>query len=576
MSRTTHKPQILFVQTGIAKILKDYRLKVPPHQRDYRWQDRHVERLFEDLFKAISSDEQEYFLGTIVTIPDNDGVLEVIDGQQRLATATILLSEMRRYLLAIEPDLANKSLPPFISEYDSRQRADIPKLKLNLIDNDFFGRMLASQSPTDPLPPGSPISHRRIRNAFIAAERYVRKIVAPANVKTHGDLLIDWLDYMQNNAEVILLRVPTGANAYRMFETLNDRGLKTSQADLVKSYLFSMAGDRYPEAQAAWSQMNGSLASLQKDDDDDDKDDNSDITLFFLRLALITHLGFLRRNEIYEGLQGLVKGSTTAIATLNDLRFLAGIYEATCNQDHDKWKKYPDAARRAIQTINDFDIKPFRPCFVAVAARFDPKEATQAFQMLVSLGVRLLIASGTRSGPIEETLAEAAKNIYKEKNPITTSAELRQAIEKIIPSDEYFAQQFETATVSKAWNARYYLRAMETVAEGTSATPWWMPNEDKEKMTLEHVLPEHPEGNWPAFTPDEVELYAKRLGNLCLLPKTSNCDLKSADEKTKFAIYVDAPYQLTKQIGRQNGWSVAKICERQKGLAKLALKAWPL
>jgi hypothetical protein len=103
-----------------------------------------------------------------------------------------------------------------------------------------------------------------------------------------------------------------------------------------------------------------------------------------------------------------------------------------------------------------------------------------------------------------------------------------------------------------------------------------MPNEDKEKMTLEHVLPEHPEGNWPAFTPDEVELYAKRLGNLCLLPKTSNCDLKSADEKTKFAIYVDAPYQLTKQIGRQNGWSVAKICERQKGLAKLALKAWPL
>jgi uncharacterized protein with ParB-like and HNH nuclease domain len=82
MGKIHHKPQIRFDQTGIGAILKSYWLKVPPHQREYRWTDTHVETLFEDLQKAVALDEPEYFLGTIVTIPDTEGVLEVIDGQQ--------------------------------------------------------------------------------------------------------------------------------------------------------------------------------------------------------------------------------------------------------------------------------------------------------------------------------------------------------------------------------------------------------------------------------------------------------------------------------------------------------------
>jgi hypothetical protein len=575
MTRTPHHPQINTTQTGIAKILKDFRLRVPPHQREYRWQERHVERLFEDLFNAISKDEQEYFLGTIVTIPDDSGVLEVIDGQQRLATISILLSEFRRYLSSIEPELATKSISPFLTEYDSHQRDDIHKLRLNLGDNEFFVRMLSAASPSDGLPLGAPRSHKRIRNAFITAEKYVRKIVAPGNVKTHGDLLITWLDYLVNNAEVILLRVPSGANAYRMFETLNDRGLRSSQADLVKCYIFQHAGkDRYPEAQELWSQMLGTLSPLQGDkEEDDEKEERSDITMQFLRVGLMLLDGFLRRNEIYERVQKLVKGATTALSTMNDLRSLASVFETTYSQDHEKWKKYPDAAKYAIQTINDFDIKPFRPCLVAMADKFNPKESTMGFQMLVSLGVRLLIASSTRSGPIEETLAAAARSIFK--GDITTAKGLKKAIESIVPSDAQFQAAFETATSSQPWFARYYLRAMERMHQSKNS-PWWIPNEDKESMTLEHVLPENPEGNWPAFTPDEVELYARRLGNLCLLPKGHNSNLKNADETKKFAVYREAGLELTIQIGRTNGWSKEKIVERQKGLAKLALKTWPL
>ena len=52
-------------------------------------------------------------------------------------------------------------------------------------------------------------------------------------------------------------------------------------------------------------------------------------------------------------------------------------------------------------------------------------------------------------------------------------------------------------------------------------------------MTLEHVLPEEPEGNWPQFTEEEHAAYWRRIGNLCLLPKGVNNDHRSADQKSK-------------------------------------------
>ena len=62
---------------------------------------------------------------------------------------------------------------------------------------------------------------------------------------------------VEHSATVILLKVPNDVNAYKMFETLNDRGLRTSQADLVKNYLFGQSGSRLGEAQQKWALMSG-------------------------------------------------------------------------------------------------------------------------------------------------------------------------------------------------------------------------------------------------------------------------------------------------------------------------------
>jgi hypothetical protein len=229
--------------------------------------------------------------------------------------------------------------------------------------------------------------------------------------------------------------------------------------------------------------------------------------------------------------------------------------------------------RYAIQTINEFNIKPFRPALIAIAAKFDVKEATLAFQFFVSLGVRMLIATSTRTGSVEETMAKAANRVFKEE--IKTAAQFKTAIADITPSDAEFGAAFEIATLSKGPFTRYYLRSLERVVQ-SSSYPWWVPNEDRDTMTREHVLPEHPEANWPQFTDEEHAAFWKRIGNLCLLPKTMNCDFRNAGEKTKLAAYKTAPYELTRQISDAEHWTKERICERQKGLAKLALKAWPI
>src|SRR4051812_39498206 len=87
-------------------------------------------------------------------------------------------------------------------------------------------------------------SHELIKDAFAEAAKQVKYIVAQYEQKQHGDVLVNWLNFIEFSAQVVMLTISSSGNAYRMFETLNDRGLKTTQADLVKNYLFGRSGDR--------------------------------------------------------------------------------------------------------------------------------------------------------------------------------------------------------------------------------------------------------------------------------------------------------------------------------------------
>jgi len=558
------RAKIGFHELGIAGVLKGYRLQVPLNQREYRWESKQVTTLFQDLKKAIDDEDSEYFLGTIVTIPRELDSLEVVDGQQRLATIAILLAEMRNYLRGTSDDIIAKRIDTvFLTEIDPERREESTKLALNVDDNDFFRSMITAGSD-DKRPQPTVSSHSLIKDAFEEARKHTQKIVGGLNKVHHGDALNRWVRYLEHGARVILLEVPTGANAYKMFETLNDRGLKTSQADLVKNYLLEQAGDkRKIEAQQKWARMRNTLETLDEDD----------ITVTFLRQAMTAMRGHLRESEVFERVQQRAKGPTTALQFLSSLEGLAGIYVAIFNPEHERWNSYPESIRRAILTLNLLNIKGLRPAMLAVAAQFSPKEANEAFRMFITWGVRFVITSKTSRGSIDEQIGEAANLVFT--GEIKTAAALYKKVSDLIPVDEEFRRAFEIASVSQARFARYYLRSLEMAAKGEK-TPWFIPNDDPQVINLEHILPEEPGKNWPEFDEEIVSVYTRRIGNLALLLAKSNSDLRSSDFKTKKAVYKDSAYELTRMVARVSTWTKKEIAERQKTLANLALKAWPL
>ena len=552
--------QIGFEQLGIGAALKRYRLIVPPNQRDYAWEAEQVSTLFEDLALAIQEDEQNYFLGTLVTVPINNGILEVVDGQQRLATTSLALAAMQHLARKEFPNLS-RALEDFLISVDSQTLEPSPKMRLNSADTAVFHNLIKSGSVGDGFV-SSRVSHGNLEAAYDTALVRWKKIASPLHPSDRIAAYKRWMNFIEFNAKVILLQVPNSVNAFKMFETLNDRGLKTSQADLVKNYVFGQSGKRLGDAQGSWSYIKGSLEAV----------DEEDITVNFLRQTLICQNGYVKESQVYEKVQQSVKGEQSAATFLSELEKLARDYAALFNYGAEKWSTYPARARKSLEVLDLFDIKPFRPLMLAISRRFSAPEAAAALEKLVALGVRLIIASSTRSGSVEQPLAKAANAVYR--GDMETSKDLFASLANIVPTDAQFRQAFEIATVSNPRFARYYLRTLELASAGTPE-PWFMPNEDAHAITLEHVLPQRPEGNWPNFSEDDAKLYFRRIGNLVLLQAKTNSDLKStsfAEKKTEFQL---SPYTTTQMVGATQEWSVERIRERQAKLAELALKAWP-
>ena len=552
-----------FEQAGIGSLLRQNLLRVPANQREYAWTEREVGQLFTDIARAVD-ENADYFLGTIVTIPGPTGVLEVVDGQQRLATTAILLSAIRLYMKEIGEDILEQAIyGDFLTGIDRAKRTRVPRITLNSSDHELF-RAIVTYEGSGELPQPSLESNRLLLAAYNHARAHVQKIVAPLNARDHGDRLNAWVTFLESRARVVLLKVPDDSDAYRMFETLNDRGLRTSQADLIKNYLFGRAGERIEEVQNGWAFMRGTLETIDEDD----------LTVTFLRHALIVQHGHLREAEVYSKVQDTVRSEDAAAAFAAGLDGLAAFYAATFNPEHETWNAHTPSTRQAIRVFNTLNIRPLRPTVLAVAVRIEDRgEVAEALRFLLSLGVRLLIASSTRSGAVEIPLANAAHSIW-ERN-ILSAAELKAALSQITPSDEEFRAAFETARVSNASMARYYLRSLETAAKN-EPEPWFIPTDDGTVINLEHVLPKQPEDNWPQFNDDEVRLHGRRLGNLALMRASDNSTVRSAALEKKRAFYAQSPYVLTSEIADYGQWTVQAIAERQAHLAKLALQAWPV
>ena len=232
---------LAFEETGIANALAQRILHVPLNQRSYAWTEDAVETLFDDLFRAFKGGEKIYFLGAIVLTRDPKGRLQVADGQQRLATISILIAAVRDFLLELEDKPgADKYEARYLLDYDVRSKEFTPKLHLNFEDHESFVETIPKSSAVRKAYDGQRFSsHERLRTAAKLAEEQVRKVVGTHRVSDKAERLYDWIDFLHDSAKVIVITVSGRVgNAFKMFETLNARGMPASQADILKNFLF--------------------------------------------------------------------------------------------------------------------------------------------------------------------------------------------------------------------------------------------------------------------------------------------------------------------------------------------------
>ena len=116
--------RINFDIKGLGNLIKENKFFVPPYQRPYAWEELQVSQLFNDIYSNLS--EEEYFLGTIVLSKNENGKLEIIDGQQRIATIVVFFSALRNFLK--DQKAIEKIQTDYLSEYDMREKDNIPKL----------------------------------------------------------------------------------------------------------------------------------------------------------------------------------------------------------------------------------------------------------------------------------------------------------------------------------------------------------------------------------------------------------------------------------------------------------------
>jgi uncharacterized protein with ParB-like and HNH nuclease domain len=562
-----------FEYKGIGSLIKMGRLKVPLNQREYSWEEKQVNDLFQDFSNAIRKGQSAYFLGTIVVSAGGraKSIPEVVDGQQRLATTTILLAAIRDFYSSKKEKMLQDSIDnDFLFTIDRKERDRVAKLSLNVDDNEYFKNRIIS--PPDSNERTTVIekkeSHKRMSFAAQTAAELVQNVVKGLNPRNADDILNDWVEFIENKATIIHVTVPDEMNAFVMFETLNDRGLRTSQADLVKNYLFREAEDRISEAQQKWSKMISTLETLGIED----------IVMTYLRHLVITLFGPTREKDIFTKIESEISGATRSITFLDQLADYADSYAAILTPTHPKWNNYPTQVRDAINVLRELKVQQIRPLMLAVAQHFSSKEADIAFRSFICWTVRFLIAGGMRGGQLEDAYGSKAHDVAV--GSIKTTKNLRKALLDALPTDAEFQTAFSSARVSQHNLARYYLQAIEAYLRKETDQPELRPVQDTSIVNLEHILPQEPSSNWPHIDSEVAEAYTKRIGNLTLMKAETNKTFGNASFQSKRAEFKKSQLLLNKYIcestDQTTKWGPIEITERQKKLGELAIKTWPL
>lgn len=545
---------------SIGEVLrKPISYKVPVYQRDFAWTSEEIDTLWEDITTALLSGRNEYFLGAIVVSPSNDDkIREIVDGQQRLAVLSMMFAAIaQEWRVNNDNKRGDGVFRDFLGSEDRRTGDLITKISLNETNDPVYQDVVLKSHEVSPAERKSwTLSNRLMEDAFNSIKNKLHDWVNDI-----GDVsarLLDLEEFLASNTNIILIDVGDESDAFVLFETLNDRGLELAVSDLVKNYLFSLAGGNIERFKKLWVEIIVLVGS-------------ENLTSFLRHFWNSEH-ETTRERELYRVLKSTIKNTTVSREFIERLRKVADLYAALLNPEHSYWSDFPPVVRTHLDALLLFKVTQFRPVALAAMETYKPNDVLKTLQILSVISFRYTVVSALATGHLERIYSAAALAIRngQAKTPAKLFGFLKQAY---VPDDR-FEEDFTNRVFSKAPIARYILGELNDHIE---QDPEKMVAEKSGRITLEHILPKNPNQKWKGAIPKDetIDDYVDRIGNLTLLEKGRNKGISTLGfEEKKEVAYTGSSLAINQELLKHATWTTEEIEERTKKLAKIARQIW--
>ncbi len=551
--------------SSFAKLMANgNRYRVPLYQRDYSWDTDNWEELWADILEVYEKRSSIHYLGSIVVQHEGEKAYQIIDGQQRVTTLSVLTLAIIRCLEKLAADgqapddnreRARQFREDFIGRKDAVSLRYGSKLTLNQ-QNDAFYQLHLVQIKEPRLLNRENDSNQRL---YRAQEFFYDKLHT-SGLASNGGHLAELARCVGEGLLFIQISVDNELSAFTVFETLNYDGLRLTVTDLLKNYLFS----RFPVGSNDLHLINEQWRKIVEAV-------GLDRFGTFLRHYWLANHALIREDRLFKAIRQQITTAADADALLTRLESAASVYAALTDPEDDHWNN-DSQARADIRALNLFGVRLHLPLLIAAELHLPREEARRVLHSLVALSFRYTVIGKQQTNRLEEVYQRSALAVTN--HSVVTAREVwGRYLRDFYPDDATFRMQFEQTRLSAAPRTRkllrYILFGLENQLAATDRDP------DNDPATIEHILPDSAAGlaDWGAFSAEDHLLLRDRLGNYTLLEATSNRQLQTAAYDEKQPVYAASQYALAQQA-QYPVFEPKQLKDRQRDLARVATAVW--
>ncbi len=540
---------------------------VPDYQRPYSWGISQLDDFWSDIIEI--EDDDACFLGALVLIADTHkvggfNILEVVDGQQRIATLSLLIDVLHNRYRELGDDETADTLEKYL--YSSMlKRGRRIKLDLGKGDRTAYNELIEDKEQTN-------------KDSVIAKNHnyFSNKIATLDGIEL--DKLLDKIAYKLSFVTII---TDSHKSAYRLFETLNDRGLDLSAVDLIKNYLFKLSS-HHPESfeviKNSWEIIIENLDGIDK-------------VRFFRQYIMSTSLYETRskvtKERLYDRFIDLANNAGSKLEQLiTDVRKQSELYGKLNNAEIDLF----DESRN--ENINEHlknisAIKATTSYTLLLRAFNEVKRAEDLIDLMKMIEVFSIRRSivGSSTSIIDPLYNSLALDSFKQPD---WKSYIKDIFIKNTPNDEEFISGFKTSIFQQSDQTKYVLDKLEIDGFGSGNQGKMVKN--RFNVHIEHIAPQTMNNaeNWAGFSilsTDEAKEKIMNIGNLTLLERKPNSKAsnnkfedkkKYYEERNKIDDELGTDMKMTHALLKYNSWGVNEIDNRAAELAGMAAIIWKL